>query len=575
MPVCLSISSLTFSGGDTIDLKPNSVVVFVGPNNAGKTTALNEVFTALSDGRPRHVLKRVDWEFPATKPELWSWMKENVFHFAEWGKETKYQRFGASASESQLTSAWQGHRDRRNLGALAAFLCSQSGALQRLQTANETSAYDVLRQPPSQPLQYLLQFEELENRVSEITQEAFGFPIVVDRGPTNRVHVYCGVAPTRTKREDRSSASYRSRLFKLPLLSEQGDGVKSFIGCVLAATTSGAFIRLIDEPEVFLHPPHARYLGKLLCQNTQLKEAWRGSKQPFQLFIATHSSDFLRGVLDSSAQNVVIVRITRDGAVNRAKALRLGKMNAHLSNPLLRHSNVLDALFHDVAIVCEADTDCRFYGAVAESLLEGTSDTKRTHALFTWGGGKDRIPKIVSSLREFGVPARAVVDIDVFANQRNLRDLIESMGALWSEFERDWKILGDSLTKGSAAPKIKEVRSVIDRVLPVGSAGQISRDQSERIREATKFKSKWDDVKTAGLAAIPSGQPQEAAVRLITKLRTVGIHVVPVGQLESWDRTVSNHGVKWVSEVLSIRDILKAPELKEAREFVANLMSQR
>ena len=39
----VTFNSITFSDGTTISLEPNDVVVFVGPNNAGKSVALREL----------------------------------------------------------------------------------------------------------------------------------------------------------------------------------------------------------------------------------------------------------------------------------------------------------------------------------------------------------------------------------------------------------------------------------------------------------------------------------------------------------------------------------------------------
>jgi len=45
----------------------------------------------------------------------------------------------------------------------------------------------------------------------------------------------------------------------VPLVGDQGDGVRSFVGLLLDTMVSMPIV-LIDEPEVFLHPPHARLL---------------------------------------------------------------------------------------------------------------------------------------------------------------------------------------------------------------------------------------------------------------------------------------------------------------------------
>ena len=74
-------------------------------------------------------------------------------------------------------------------------------------------------------------------------------------------------------------------LEKLDLLHEQGDGMRSFILVLINAIISNYSIVFIDEPEAFLHPPQAQLLGKILSKDLPLER---------QLFLATHSEDFLK-----------------------------------------------------------------------------------------------------------------------------------------------------------------------------------------------------------------------------------------------------------------------------------------
>jgi predicted ATPase len=88
--------------------------------------------------------------------------------------------------------------------------------------------------------------------------------------------------------------------------------MRSFAGVLLATSVGRESIMLIDEPEAFLHPPQARLLGTTLVQD-------RNKEQ--QLFIATHSTDMLRGVLDTESTDVRVVRIRRNGLTNTVRLL--------------------------------------------------------------------------------------------------------------------------------------------------------------------------------------------------------------------------------------------------------------
>src|SRR5205807_2215869 len=124
-----------------------------------------------------------------------------------------------------------------------------------------------------------------------------------------------------------------------------------------------------------------------------------------QLILATHSGDFLRGLLTDENASIRIIRIRREGNINFAHELRPEDVKNVWNDPLLRHSNVLDALFHEVAIVCEGEADCRFYAAVGDAIVRRT-DTKSPDAMFIHGGGKDKMPNIVRALKALDVPVR-------------------------------------------------------------------------------------------------------------------------------------------------------------------------
>ena len=180
----------------------------------------------------------------------------------------------------------------------------------------------------------------------------------------------------------------------------------------------------------FLHTSFAkRLLGKTLVQDRV---------DGTQLFIATHSTDILRGVLDAISPGVKVARIRHGGDTNSVHLLENARESELWSNPLLRNSNILDGLIHEGDIVCEADSDCRFYAAVFDASCAALDpDAKRPDLMFTHCGCKARLPLVIRSLRQVDVPIHAVADFDVLANEQTLRGIVEALGSVWSHFEPD------------------------------------------------------------------------------------------------------------------------------------------
>ena len=137
--------------------------------------------------------------------------------------------------------------------------------------------------------------------------------------------------------------------------------MRSFSGVLLNIIAGNKSVTLLDEPEAFLHPPQARLLGEILAKHTH---------QNKQLFISTHSEDFLKGLLTTGKENVRVVRINREGDINHMSLLDNEGVRTLWKDPILRFSNILSGLFHSKVVICEADTDCRFYQSVVDSIVE-------------------------------------------------------------------------------------------------------------------------------------------------------------------------------------------------------------
>ena len=53
------ISQLTFNNGQTIDIRKNDIVIFVGPNNAGKSQSLKDIYALSKEPTPSIVISDV------------------------------------------------------------------------------------------------------------------------------------------------------------------------------------------------------------------------------------------------------------------------------------------------------------------------------------------------------------------------------------------------------------------------------------------------------------------------------------------------------------------------------------
>jgi len=107
-------------------------------------------------------------------------------------------------------------------------------------------------------------------------------------------------------------------------------------------------------------------------------------------------------------------------------------------------------------------------------------------------------------------------------------------------------------------------QSTQDRILP--------KEQITQIQKSLKKASAWTEAKEMGKAFIPSGNATQAFERLQTKFKDYGLFILEVGELESFVKSVGNHGPKWVSEVLT-KDLYSDKEFDVAKEFVSQVVN--
>ncbi|MGH8362770.1 MAG: ATP-dependent nuclease, partial [Gammaproteobacteria bacterium] len=279
-------------------------------------------------------------------------------------------------------------------------------------------------------------------------------------------------------------------------------------------------------------------------------------------------------VLDGNSSFVQIVRIRREGNVNRITRLDNQRIRKLWSDPLLRYSNVLDGLFHEAVVVTESDSDARFYAAVSDALFEARSSAvRKPDVMFIHGGGKARLPMIVRSLRELGVPVKAAADFDILNAESPLAELVDAAGGKWDELKGDWMAVKKSVDSKKPDLSSEVVKKSISEILTGVTTPNFQLESKSVINKVLRKSSPWAHAKSIGKAFVPSGDSTQTCNRLLAKLREIGIFVVEVGELEGFFREVGSHGPSWVNEVLK-RNLLMEPKLEDARTFVKALVGE-
>jgi AAA domain, putative AbiEii toxin, Type IV TA system/Overcoming lysogenization defect protein-like, TOPRIM domain len=549
--------TITFSDGKVLELEDDDIVVFVGPNNAGKSAALRELEGSIGRPAVHNVVSACSLRFDGTPETLGRWLEKNAMQIGPPGAH-EFRGMGYGIHVSHLGFFQKGGP---NTHIVAPLFASRVGTDSRLTGSNPAGPIKLHFEPPTNPIHLLLMDEGLSSKLSGYFAQAFGTDLILFRAGGSEFPLLVGARPSLSAGQDELGKGFVEHLLRTTKpLAEQGDGMRSFATVLLHVIAADNYsVQFLDEPEAFLHPPQARLLGRLIASNRRSKS---------QLFVATHSPEVLEGVLSADSSKVRIVRIQRDGDINRTKELSKQRTANVATDPLTRFSRVISGIFHKRVIIAESESDCLFYNAILNS--NAVSGLQTPDVLFIHAGGKDRMKELAALLKELDVPVSVIADIDILNDEAKFRALFEALGGEWPLVADDWKALNNSVLAARPPLSAGQVRLKIEAELSAVDGNKLFPKEVERnIKSVFQSVSPWQQVKKMGRVGFERGAPLMIFDRLFSRCGQVGLWIVPVGELEGFCRTViARHGPGFTEAVLMQRDIEADPELKEARDFI-------
>lgn len=472
-----------------------AVTVFVGPNNAGKSQVLREVYSACTSGRGGgfQVLEslifdaldensaKVELERIRSEPRLGESAAENTAYVEIRG--SRFQVHVPHYLNARMNPNAADHRGEHYCRYHLSQYTLNLDGLSRLRLVDPKERGDL--KAPKSTFARLLVNDPVRSALRKTIFEAFGLYFGIDMSEGDKLQIRFGASNPPSERTVENDVLDWMRAAKST--DSVSDGVKAFTGILFELASGDPKVVIIDEPEAFLHPSLSFKLGQEISRH-----ALSGEKQ---IFVSTHSPQFLMGVIQSGAR-VNIVRLTYSGGVGTARLLPNDELRVLMNDPLLRSTNVLAGLFYESVIVTEADSDRAFYQEVNDRLLGGTQGRGVPNALFLNGNGIDSIHRIVKPLRLLGIPAASILDVDALA----------SIGQKWT-----------NLATASGLPSIQQ--------------HAIS---EQRAKIWSKLIEGGRNPKSQGGLSLLSGSDLEAAENLVSQLGEYGMFILRGGEVEHW-----------------------------------------
>lgn len=557
----MKIESITLKNDQIIEL--GKISILVGTNNVGKSQTLRDIQQRMQNGITSKfvLLKEIKFTKPVEFEDLLTNLKiadsQHTIGFKQiiginntlTGKdsyEINYDHFKQKFSQEEDLD-W-------TLGNISKFKVSHLDSTTRLNLIKTTQSFNPDSEDPINMLQNLFIQKENEELLKLAFNDAFGMEIMLDYSGLKDFCLRVAKKFPEIPEDPRKAYLITKEYNKI---DNQGDGFRSFIGIVLSLLFSKDRIILLDEPEAFLHPAQARYLGKWIADNSD--------KLSSQIIISTHNSNFLTGLLQSDIK-VDIYRLNRNADDTNFKLIPSEATENLSKSPMLSSQRVLEAIFHKAVIVCEADADRIVYQTVA------TLHHNNQEVLFVYSHNKQTLKDVAALLIATQIPVGIIADIDILNDETDFKNLFHAVTQTEAPIEllTKRKEIAESVDNSSEQEALDKLKSNISEFLEQLSKNEHTfggaKGALNRIR---KEASKWANPKKNGLEGF-NEEIRIKVIELINELNKENIFIIPVGELEGWMDLGTSRKNNWI--VLALNEIFARKTSGELIKFVKMIL---
>lgn len=548
------IKKIKFNDNTEIELNNDDIVVFVGANNVGKSRVLKDIKNDILESSSKKVIVD-EIEYQDTNFEeinMRNYFKNN-FELGPNGYDIAVDvNHTHNYNEHNFQNVKSG--DKHFYKVLFSFLSTESRLNMTAPISysfiNDKLRFNVMRK--------LERDKKNITTLNDIVFSCFGKKIDISEGTwQNAVYKLYkfGTKDEIDKSVSSDTREARCLLESLENLNDQGDGIRSAVAILASLITTTHSLYLIDEPETFLHPPQARILGRNIVDLSQNK----------QCFISTHNIDLLRGMLEKNYARIKIIKINRTDNVNEFYVLDNDSIKVVSDDKNLKYSNILNGLFYNTVVLCENESDCKFYSA----LLEKIDNDCYQNTLFCAVGGKDQFKIIIPLLNKLKINFLVIADLDLINNRDKLKDLINSIET--NKYNQISSIHNDflNLFESKTDDQVKKQSEIKEEILSfITDTPYMSDETASKIRQVLKNISHLKLLKNCGKSCLPAGECVQKYNQIINFLNKSNIFVVECGEIERFITEIDGHGSLWVEEVFKKYPTLDEPEYSNAKDFI-------
>lgn len=542
---------------DQTEIVLNNITVLVGPNNVGKSQTLRDIKNLLELGKNAIpiIINDADFDLPENFNDFLS-----SLNIADSQKTVGYKTIRGLRSNLLSEEAMDfsvevyknayNNTERRKkeiMGTFTKYFVTDLSSSNRLLLASSVDSVNPELKNPQNLLQSLFLDNTRELDLKQAFKDAFNMEITLDYSSMLKLCFRVAEKMPDIPEDPRKAYPITNKLGKI---EEQGDGFRSLVGIILGLLFSKGRIVLLDEPEAFLHPAQARFLGKWIGDH---KDIING-----QLIISTHNANFLSGII-ASGHDVDIFRLNRIGDNTTFNKVSSDATKALFENPLLSSQRVMESVFYKGVVVCEADADRAIYQGVATINHHSNEDV-----LFIHSQNKQTLKIVAKLLKDANIPVALVADIDALNDQAILKGMISSttdsrIPQSVFDLRKEIALTVNGKTDNQMLKALTtEVWYLYEQLVYHKHTLDGAKGALQRIAKGI---TSWSEIKSKGIEGFDT-KIREKVLLLINELKQYGVFIVPVGELEGWLNVGTKKKNKWIVPALEkVHNNQASPEL--------------
>lgn len=556
----LTISKIKFNNNEVFSFNNDDIVLLVGANNVGKSRALKDIKDdIIGKSTNRVIIKEIEYkDSNFAEKNMQNYFKNN------YDNEIKNNGEYSIEIEHQVVQYYNNDQFKNILlnkkifyKVLFSFLSTEN----RLSMTSPIS-YNYIQDKINLHIMRKLEKDtqaiiKLNDILNSCFDKAIDISEKVDNNSLSKLYKF-GTKEEIAKTINANTREARYLLESLDDLNEQGDGIRSAVAILSSLIANEHTLYLIDEPETFLHPPQARILGNNIVELSKNK----------QCFISTHNIDFIRGILENKSSRIKIIKINRNGNNNEFHVIDNESISRIANDKNLKYSNILNGLFYNTVVLCENESDCKFYSAILEHLNSNIYQ----NILFCAVGGKDQFKIIIPLLQKLEINYKIIADLDLIDNRENLKNLLNSIE------ENKYDQISEShnnflnLFEKETDNQIKKQKTIKEEILKLFTKDDyISEETAKKIKLTLKNISHLKLLKNTGKSCLPAGKCTMEYDKIIEFLNMNNIYVVECGEIERFITQIDGHGNNWVEKVFTTYPLLEESVYYDVKEFIKKI----